>query len=280
MKAPTRPSYRPSSRFTRIDGKHENKPCSAAFTLIELLVVIAIIAILAAMLLPALQKAKQSAKRVQCINNQKQISIALLSYSSSNSGFIPPARIDHNGNGNRNHSWDDFLGLGGEDGRQLTEAQAAANEIVDEAAASRIYFCPEGDTDVGGLGDFRPYKKNGKYTRTYGICAGGDEGQNVDIDDPEAGVSGQDWSVRLSSLSDTTSVIMLGERTQSGFTVQGKHQATEVRYKTFNPANAVMHNRHGAPLMMVLNFSDGHVSYRHVNDTTSPENMWSRDPDD
>jgi len=56
---------------------------SQAFTLIELLVVIAIIAILAAMLLPALIKAKQKAKQTSCINNMRQIGLALVMYSDS-----------------------------------------------------------------------------------------------------------------------------------------------------------------------------------------------------
>ena len=61
--------------------KTPTRPAGRAFTLIELLVVIAIIAILAAMLLPALAKAKERAKRTACTNNIKQLTLATIMYS-------------------------------------------------------------------------------------------------------------------------------------------------------------------------------------------------------
>jgi prepilin-type N-terminal cleavage/methylation domain-containing protein len=110
------------------------------FTLIELLIVIAIIGILASMLLPSLSRARKRAKEILCINNLKQLSIGLTSYSVDSNGEFPggqPNIIPHTG---------DRSGSGFRAVHHVNRFLGPAKLLLDRTAVPELFYCPSEKT--------------------------------------------------------------------------------------------------------------------------------------
>jgi prepilin-type N-terminal cleavage/methylation domain-containing protein len=143
MKQHLKPNFRRATACGAPGGGVAIRKFEFGFTLIELLVVIAIIAILAALLLPALAKAKEQGKRTACLNNMKQMGMAFQMYMGDNSDIIPLSALTDEGNSDTYYvSYDDllasYLGI------PLTQA-----EMIDYSfpvgKPSKILLCPSDD---------------------------------------------------------------------------------------------------------------------------------------
>jgi prepilin-type N-terminal cleavage/methylation domain-containing protein/prepilin-type processing-associated H-X9-DG protein len=208
------------------------------FTLIELLVVMAIIAVLIGLLLPAVQAAREAARRTQCVNNLKQIGLAIHNYESS-IGCIPPGYLSGPGIGfcdpdtgdwGPGWGWLTVLLPGVEQGNLYNSLNI--NRVCWDAAnttsvqfAPLVYLCPSANNPSLTVGIMDPNQNlwqnavfgRANYVHNVGMNDVWSAPATVNYDDPVTGANGpmyRNSHVTFAAVTDGLSnTIAAGERT-------------------------------------------------------------------
>jgi len=236
----------------------------SAFTLIELLVVIAIIAILAAMLLPALAKAKDKAKTTNCISNERQWGLAIQMYCTDNADGIPRDGMDSTGQYPGSvgaldlHAWFNLLPeLVAEKNLKTYAANAGSNPLLNSqimpfpGGVGKMWHCAAATMSAGDIQQVSGFGANGFFSYVM----------NIDLKKSDStGVSGPTRTYplmpKLTNLPKPTATVFMTD--QYFNSTEGPANI----YYSVNPAARwrafpKRHSTQGG----ILVFLDGHAGY-------------------
>ena len=229
--------------------KHSSR--ERGFTLIELLVVIAIIAILAALLIPALARAKAKGQSICCLNNLKQLQLAWVSYCQDANDFFPPNLSVGAPGGANNQSGSWVIGNAQQPGANITNILNGA--LYGQVRSTAIYRCPADRSSIRSTSSPR--------LRSYSVE--GWLGAGFDNYNPFAGDQvDPGWTTRMNQIANPVNVYAFIDENEAsiddGVFINGANNPT---YGDANVWLNLPSDRHqqGAS----ISFLDGHVESHH-----------------
>lgn len=235
--------------FNGSNNKRRNPFNNKVFTLIELMVVIAICMILTAMMLPALNKAKEKAREMKCLSNMKNIYLSQLGYINDSNEYISPISPGKDTNGVADYYWTNlvssYMGFPG----------STRNEFRDNIRPENSpYFCPsqipqKAKNSVGNPNCYPSYGLNG-YLAGGGCSPGADPAV----------------SAKISSIKKQSKAVLFAD-------VQNGAANPDAGYRTL--ISAYLTSRHSSGFNCL--WLDGHISKSKYNwastNLTSGEDM-------